>query len=584
MDLSGDASIRTALERSNIGAANRDIQRRVLEEALAKASLVPSDVLAISQAEVSLKPDGSSMGTRAMLVVVVKPGIAMAEQKGLRTKRVELQTISYKSMSAALPDEKLYTPRRGEMAIQGTVGGSVPLFRLGWNWSQGGPVTAPQAAAERDRILNAIQRAIRGEWDAPSPATGIDGTPAIISYGGGGTAAAATGVSAPGLRAGQIRSQKAHLIDWAAGLFREAGLSPAREQVESVARTAAIGLFVSRVVAFADSRPLPSLQQYCQSLPGDLPARFDQFDDIYATWIRLATEADARTQDQSSAEYLGLRRRYQELADQVIDRCLADSRDSFLQGVRDDYGQPRRPAASPAERGGPTAGAAELASGSAWDAVKGRTRRVQQHINPLAVQHGIESVHGALTGSGIAKIDKDTGRMKIKKTGVVRAAVQPTRALRRAAEGAAISERLKAYNQSQASRNQAGGDTGPGQPAAANPAEEFASYASKRDYLRDWARRLVMAAGLPPAEQLVLDQANMAAAAITQTVLTPLATGLSQHFPDHAMQGTALDIFDALYATTVELAHGQQPVNEAIVTFLDSRHDDWIQGIRQHNR
>jgi hypothetical protein len=464
VDVSGDAVIRAALECSNIEPSYRDVQRRVLEEVLARAKLTSSDVLAVSKAEVSLKPDGSSMGTRAMLVVVARSGIAMAEQKGLLARRVDLQTISYKSMSGAVADEKLFAPRRGEMAIQGMVGGSVPLFRVGWNWSQGGPVAAPQAAAERDRILKAIQRANRGEWDAPAPcpAPRAAGNPAVLSYGGGGAPDA--GAASPA--AGRVGSQKAHLIDWAAGLFREAGLPPVREHVESVARTAAIGLFVSRVVAFADARPLPSLQHYCRTLPGDLPARFDQFDDIYATWIRLAAEADTPAQDRSSPEYLRIHRRHQEQADQVIERCLADSRDSFLQGVRDDYGQPGGATARQAEPDDPAADTGQPRSRSAWDVVKSRSRQAQQHINPLALQHGIESVQGALTGSGVAKIDKNTGRMKIKKTGVARAAVQPTRALRKAVEGAALTDHLRAYNESQAARSQAATAPGAGRPSA----------------------------------------------------------------------------------------------------------------------
>jgi hypothetical protein len=200
------------------------------------------------------------------------------------------------------------------------------------------------------------------------------------------------------------------------------------------------------------------------------------------------------------------------------------------------------------------------------------------------VQHGIDSVQGALTESGVAKIDKNTGRMKIKKTGIARAAIQPARALRRAGEGAALTERLKAYKESQAGRYQPG-SPGPGRTAAASSADEFASYASKQDYLRDWARRLVIAAGLPATEPLVLEHANMAATALTQTILPRLAAGPGQHSLDHTTsQGTALDTFDVLYDKTVELAHGQQPANEAIVAFLDSCHDDWIQGIRQHYR
>jgi hypothetical protein len=244
---------------------------------------------------------------------------------------------------------------------------------------------------------------------------------------------------------------------------------------------------------------------------------------------------------------------------------LADSSDNLLQSVRDDYG--------------PAADATEPPSASTWGAVKGRARQATQHINPLAAQHGIESLQGALTESGVAKIDKNTGRMKIKKTGIARAAIQPTRALRKAAEGAALSEHLKAYSESRAARHQAGSTSGPGQPTAAGSADEFASYASKRDYLRDWARRLVIVAGLPPAEQLVLEQANMAATAITQTVLAQHVPGLGPH---SVPQGTALDTFDTLYAKAIEPARGRQPVNEAIIAFLASRQDDWVQGIRHH--
>ncbi len=92
------------------------------------------------------------------------------------------------------------------------------------------------------------------------------------------------------------------------------------------------------MVSFADARPLPSLLRYCRSLPGELPARFNQIDDIYATWIRLAAEEDAQTRDHASPDYLRIQGGHQELADQVIDQCLADSKDSFLQGVFADYG------------------------------------------------------------------------------------------------------------------------------------------------------------------------------------------------------------------------------------------------------
>lgn len=592
MGISGDPNIAAALDCSNIEVSYRHYQRGVLEETLTKVNLPASDVLALSQAEVSLKPDGSSMETRSVLLVVLKSGLVMAEGKGPWGKRLDIQTISYKNVSAVLPDEKLHDRGRGEIAIQGMAGGSVPFFRIGWNWSQEGRTAAAQAAAERDRILNTIQRAIQGDWTASSsrrPAQ-PDGGLATAGHGTGSILCRAADDFRADPAAQALPSKKQYLVDWTAGLFREAGIAPVKDHVESVARTAAAGLFVSRVLAFADSRPLPALQQYCGSLPGDYSARFDQFDEIYATWIRLGTEADARTQDPSDPAYLRLRRRHIEMIDQTIDRCLRDSRASFIEGIRTDYGRPGGGAASAAMSGEPPAEGLAPPSGSAWETVKGRGRQAQQHLNPLALQHGIEAAQGALTGAGIAKVDKNTGRMKIKKVGVARAALQPTRTLRRALDGAALSEHLKAYNEnSQAMRGQLNGDAGAGRSIAPSSLAEFASYESKRDYLRDWARRLVAASGVPPTEPLIVEHANMAAAGIGFMVFLRLGapqgiSDLRQFFrPGLMPEGTPLETFDALYAKVTESQIGQQAADQGVVALLNRSWDDWIDGIRgQH--
>jgi hypothetical protein len=590
MDILSDTNICAALERSNIERSYWGYQGRVLEGTLMKVNLLASDVMALSQVEMSLKPDGSSMGTSTMLLVVFNSGLALAEEKGLWGKRVDLQTFSYKNVSAVLPVEKLYDRGRGEMAIQGMVGGSVPFFRIGWNWSQGGPTSAAEAAAERDRILIAIQRAVQGHWAVPSSrqAREAGGSPPIPMHGAGGTPRRATDAGWHDAAAETLASKKEYLIEWAAGLFREAGMAPVKEHVESVARTAAAGLFVSRVLAFADSRPLPALQHYCRSLPGDYSARFDQFDEIYGTWIRLGTEAEARTQDPSDPTYLRFRRQHVEMIDQLIERCLDDSRGSFIEGIRDDYGWSGGQAADTADSGGSAAGESASATGSTWETVKERARQAQQHVNPVVLQHGIESVQGALTEAKIAKVDKDTGRIKIKKVGVARAALQPAKTLRRALDGAAVAEHLKAYNESSQSamRGQPSGTAEAGRSIAASSPAEFASYGSKRDYLRDWARRLLVGAGLPPTEQLVVEHANMAAAAVTKTVFLRLGASrgishLSQYFRDGRMpDGTPLDTFDVLYMKAVEVEAGQQVVDEEIVAFLDSCWDDWIEGIR----
>jgi len=227
-------------------------------------------------------------------------------------------------------------------------------------------------------------------------------------------------------------------------------------------------------------------------------------------------------------------------------------------------------------------GDGKLPAASQWEIAKERARQAQQHINPLALQHGIESVQGALTESKIAKVDNN-GRMKIRKLGVARAAVQPTKTLRRAVEGAAVADHLKAYNESSATaqrdRARAGG---------VSSATEFTSYASKRDYLRDWARRLAIAAGVPPTEQLVMRHADMAAIGIRAMVFlrrlgAPQGIAdLDQYFRD-GVEPTypALDTFDALYANVVmKLDIQQQVIDEAIVAFLDSCWPEWVEGIR----
>jgi hypothetical protein len=591
MDILSDTNIRAALERSNIERSYWGYQGRVLEGTLMKVNLFASDILALSRVEMSLKADGSSMGTSTMLLVVFKSGVAMAEEKGLRGERFDLHTFSYKNVSAVLPAEKLYDRGRGEMAIQGMVGGSVPFFRIGWNWSQGGPTSAAEAAAERDRILNIIQRAMQGDWAVPSSILAMDpgGSPPTSMYGAGSTPRRATDGGWHDPAAETLASKKEYLIEWAAGLFREAGIALVKEHVENVARTAAAGLFVSRVLAFADSRPLPTLQHYCRSLPGDHSARLDQFDEIYATWIRLGAEADARTQDPSDPAYLRFRGQHTEMIDQVIERCLEDSRSSFIEGIRNGYGRPGGQSANIANSAESASGGSASARGSTWETVKGRARQAQQHVNPVALQHGIEAVQGALAEAKIAKVDKNTGRIKIKKVGVARAALQPAKTLRRALDGAAVAEHLKAYNETSQSAmgGQLRGSEEADRAIAASSPAEFASYSSKRDYLRDWARRLIVAAGLPPTEQLVMEHASMAASAVARMVFLRMGASrgishLSQYFRDGMLpDGTPLDTFDLLYTRAVEVDAGQQAIDEGIVAFLDSCRDDWIEGIRQ---
>jgi hypothetical protein len=329
VDISGNADIAAAFTRSNIQETSWDHQRSVLERTLAKVNLDVSNVLALSQAEVSLKPDGSSMGTRPMLLIVFKLGIATAEEKGVFGKRVETMTATYNSLSA-VPDEKLYAQGRGEIAIQFFKGGSVPLFRVGWNWSHGGPTSLTQAAEERDRILNITQRAMQGEWTAPS--TGPMAQPVGTQAGAGSTASGGHVIAD-----GPPASIRQHIIDWVIEVFREAGAAPTEENVNNIARRIGAGLTM-QAIRFAERKPLPALTRYVGNLPGELWDRLDQIDDIYGAWIRLTTEADARTQNPSDPAYRRTQNMITELTYKSIDSFLGDSRKSFVEGVRADYG------------------------------------------------------------------------------------------------------------------------------------------------------------------------------------------------------------------------------------------------------
>jgi hypothetical protein len=239
-------------------------------------------------------------------------------------------------------------------------------------------------------------------------------------------------------------------------------------------------------------------------------------------------------------------------------------------------------AASPADESG-------MPGGSKWETMKERARQAQQNINPLALQHGIEAVQGALTGANVAKIDKNTGKVKIKKFGVAKAALRPAKTLRQALDGASLTERLKSYNESSGARGQASVDAATGRPSVASSLAEFASYSLKRDYLRDWARRLVVAAAIPPTEQLIVEHAEMAATAISVMVFLRLGaprgiSDLKQYFHDSPMpEGTSLDTFDEVYTKVVEAEAGQQVVDERIVAFLNGCWDDWISGIRDRH-
>ena len=53
-----------------------------------------------------------------------------------------------------------------------------------------------------------------------------------------------------------------------------------------------------------------------------------------------------------------------------------------------------------------------------------------------SIKKGLHAALGALETSGIAKVDRQSGEVKIKKFGVARAALRPTKTIRKAINGA----------------------------------------------------------------------------------------------------------------------------------------------------
>jgi hypothetical protein len=227
---------------------------------------------------------------------------------------------------------------------------------------------------------------------------------------------------------------------------------------------------------------------------------------------------------------------------------------------------------------------------SKWTSLKKRAQQAKEHVNPLALQHGIESLHGALTEAQVAKVDKRTGKLKVRKFGVAKAAFRPANTLRRAIDGAAVTEHLRAYNESSRARGGRGSDAPAGSAVTASSPGEFASYGSKRDYLRDWARRLVVAAGVPPTERVIVEHASMAATATGLMVFLRLGarhgiSDLRQYFTGGQMpQGTPLDTYDELYMKVAEAESNPHVVDAEITAFLDSCWADWVEAIRGENR
>jgi hypothetical protein len=70
-----------------------------------------------------------------------------------------------------------------------------------------------------------------------------------------------------------------------------------------------------------------------------------------------------------------------------------------------------------AQPGAASPGEGVASAESRWRALRERAQEARQHVNSLALQHGIEAIQGALTEAQITKRDR-AGKLKIRKFGV----------------------------------------------------------------------------------------------------------------------------------------------------------------------
>jgi hypothetical protein len=112
--------------------------------------------------------------------------------------------------------------------------------------------------------------------------------------------------------------------------------------------------------------------------------------------------------------------------------------------------------------------------------------RAASDLNLGAIVQRVDLVRGALEESGVAKVDKKTGRLRMSKIGVAKATIRPTSTLRRAVQGAGFGDRALGF-----ARQRAVGRTGspmsdpaprssrpPRQVIPTNVLDQLASYGS----------------------------------------------------------------------------------------------------------
>ncbi|MFP5318504.1 MAG: hypothetical protein ACLGI2_09430 [Acidimicrobiia bacterium] len=161
------------IARSNLAdhkARPANLAEQLTEAARPMASFTDA-ILEISRVGRHKLPDGAQLGTIDVLLVVFPFELVLVVQKGMLKKRLETERAEYMHVKAAVEDTRtLGDGRTGEFAIQFLGAGSVPLFRLAWQWWRSGFGANPNeqlaAATERDRILTAIQSAMRRDFSA----------------------------------------------------------------------------------------------------------------------------------------------------------------------------------------------------------------------------------------------------------------------------------------------------------------------------------------------------------------------------------------------------------------------------------
>jgi hypothetical protein len=144
-----DPHVQQLFDESNLDARDSEKHASLLRTAVEAKHMSTSEVLVVSQ-----------VGGR--LVMVCATGVVFVSQVGVFKKRIDVgELVPYDRIARLLSEDGGWKDRR-ESVIKALDETQTVLFELRWEgWTTGGTITASAAAAERDRVREALLHATK---------------------------------------------------------------------------------------------------------------------------------------------------------------------------------------------------------------------------------------------------------------------------------------------------------------------------------------------------------------------------------------------------------------------------------------